>query len=202
MHSMIRSAFAGCLVAAFAVPAFAADDIKIDPAEMAKGIQRDIIFQVDDAAQKLIELAEATPAAKFHWMPEKGVRTTGEVFLHVATANYLLPSFLGMKPPADVNAMTLEKTPMTKEQTVDALRKSFAHLRQAIASVPDADLANEVDLFGNKMTKQAALLLMATHAHEHLGQSIAYARMNRIVPPWTAREQAAAAAKKSSEKMK
>jgi uncharacterized damage-inducible protein DinB len=29
------------------------------------------------------------------------------------------------------------------------------------------------------------LELLATHNHEHLGQMIAYARMNGIAPPWS-----------------
>ncbi len=58
-------------------------------------------------------------------------------------------------------------------------------------AVPDADLDKPVDLFGNKTTVRGGYLLLLSHAHEHLGQSIAYARSNGIVPPWTAKQQAA-----------
>lgn len=188
-----RTFAASVLALVLAVPAIAEDDIKVDPAEMVKGIQKDVIWQVDDAAAKIIELAEVTPPAKYAYTPEKGVRTTGQVFLHVATANFMLPTFFGIKPPDGVDPMKLEQAPMTKEQTIETLRKSFAHVRTAIASVPDADLGQEIEFFGTKMSKQNTLLLLATHAHEHLGQSIAYARMNHIAPPWTARQEAAAA---------
>ena len=49
--------------------------------------------------------------------------------------------------------------------------------------------------FGRESTVRGLYLTVALHEHEHLGQSIAYARMNGIVPPWTAERQAKAAAK-------
>ena len=42
-------------------------------------------------------------------------------------------------------------------------------------------------------------MLLLSHVHEHLGQSIAYARMNDIVPPWTAKQQAGAQAKPAAK---
>jgi len=43
-------------------------------------------------------------------------------------------------------------------------------------------------MFGNDITERAAFLNALTHLHEHLGQSIAYARMNGVVPPWSGKE--------------
>ena len=40
-------------------------------------------------------------------------------------------------------------------------------------------------LFGRDMMKQGALMLILNDQHEHLGQSIAYARSNSVVPPWS-----------------
>jgi len=42
-----------------------------------------------------------------------------------------------------------------------------------------------VKLFGTDMTKQGALMHLLEDQHEHLGQSIAYARINGVVPPWS-----------------
>ena len=193
MRRWFPAVLATFVVAVLALPARAADDIQVDPAEMVKGFQKDCMGQVDDAASKLIELAEAVPAGKYAWRPGKGVRSTYEVYMHVAAANYLLPTYLGIKPPDGVDPVKLEKQKMTKAQAVDALRKSFVHVRRAIAAVPDADLAQEVTFFGQPSSKRTVMLVFVSHAHEHLGQSIAYARMNGVVPPWTAREQAEAA---------
>jgi uncharacterized damage-inducible protein DinB len=60
----------------------------------------------------------------------------------------------------------------------------------------DASLDNMVDFFGQKMTVRSVLLALTGHMHEHFGQSIAYARMQGIVPPWTAAQMAAEKAKK------
>ena len=40
-------------------------------------------------------------------------------------------------------------------------------------------------VFGNDNTERAAFMMALNHLHEHLGQSVAYARMNGVVPPWS-----------------
>ena len=150
------------------------------------GVRGSILFQIDQAREKLIALANATPAEKYGWRPAEGVRTTGEVFNHVASANYFLPTFWGAKVPAGVNPQSLEKEMSgDKAKTIDAMTKSFDHLREAILAVPDSDLDRKIKLFGQDATVRDAMMVLASHAHEHLGQSIAYARSNGIVPPWS-----------------
>ena len=76
---------------------------------------------------------------------------------------------------------------MAKDKILEMLKGSFENARKTAMAVPDADLDKTVKFFGGQMaTKRSVLLLMATHMHEHLGQSIAYARMNNVVPPWSA----------------
>lgn len=176
-----------------APPARAGDDIHLDPAEGVKGLHRDVLAQVDDAAQKLVELADATPAGRYAWRPSRGVRTTGDVYVHVAAANYALASFLGVKPPDGLDPAGLDRGLRSKAEVTELLRKSFVHARRAVASVPDSELEQEVDFFGQRSTKRGVMLSFISHAHEHLGQSIAYARSCGVVPPWSAREQAHAA---------
>jgi uncharacterized damage-inducible protein DinB len=165
------------------------------PAAPEASLRSEFHASLTDAETKLIELAEATPAEKFAWAPGEGVRSTSEVFMHVATANYLLPTLVGMAPPEGVNAMTLEKDVKEKDAAVKTLRASFVGAHAAIDKTMDLD--TKIMMFGNEVTKRQALLLLVTHAHEHLGQAIAYARSNAITPPWTARENAAAEAKKA-----
>ncbi|HET9210983.1 MAG TPA: DinB family protein [Thermoanaerobaculia bacterium] len=150
------------------------------------GVRGSILFQIDQAREKLIALANAMPAEKYGWRPGEGVRSAGEVFNHVASANYFLPTFWGAKVPAGVNPQTLEKEMSgDKAKTIDAMTKSFDHLREAILAVPDADLDRKIKLFGQDATVRDAMMVLASHAHEHLGQSIAYARSNGVVPPWS-----------------
>jgi uncharacterized damage-inducible protein DinB len=154
------------------------------------GVRGSILFQIDQAREKLIALANAMPADKFGWRPGEGVRTTGEVFNHVAAANFFLPTFWGAKVPAGVNPQTLEKEMSgDKAKTVDALTRSFDNVREAILAVPESDLDRKIKLFGQEATVRDAMMVLASHAHEHLGQSIAYARSNGVVPPWSAKGQ-------------
>ncbi len=152
------------------------------------GIQAECIKSLDEAEKKLVALAEATPQEKYSWRPMEGVRSTGEVFAHVAAGNYGISTLLGVKIPEGISPREISKI-SEKGQVVEALHKSFAHARQAILSTTDLD--KQVKIFGGRDgTAREVMLLLATHAHEHLGQSIAYARMNGIAPPWTAeREQ-------------
>jgi uncharacterized damage-inducible protein DinB len=155
-------------------------------------VRGSILFQIDQAREKLVALAEAIPAEKYAWRPGEGVRSAGEVFNHVSSANFFLPTFWGAKVPAGVDPRTLEKEMSgDKAKTIDTLKKSFDNLRAAILAEPEADLSRKIKIFGNDATVRDAMMILASHAHEHLGQSIAYARSNGIVPPWSAKPQAA-----------
>lgn len=171
-------------------------------AEEPTGMRRELIRTLDDAGRKIIELAEATPEAKYSWSPGKDVRTTGQVFVHIIGANYMLPMlFAGAKPPITEDLRQMEATPPAKAKIVEMLKGSFAFAKESIAGMADADLLTPTKMFdGSEGTKATWLMITVSHAHEHLGQSIAYARSNGIVPPWTAREEAEAKAKKAGDK--
>jgi uncharacterized damage-inducible protein DinB len=156
-----------------------------DMAKPAAGVRADILAQIDDAEKKLLALAEATPADKFGWRPAEGVRTAGQVYAHVAGGNYFLMTFWGAKAPAGVDPRSFEAAAGDKAATIQSLRQSFEHVRGEIAKVSDADLDKPVEMFGRQSTVRGAMLTVASHAHEHLGQAIAYARSSGIVPPWS-----------------
>jgi uncharacterized damage-inducible protein DinB len=152
----------------------------------AAGVRESVLSQIDQAREKLVALAEAMPADKFAWRPGQGVRSVGEVFAHVAGGNYFLTTFWGAKVPAGVDPRSFEKEGSDKAKTIDTLKKSFDYVKQQIQAVPEADLDRKIKLFGQDAMVQDAMLTLASHAHEHLGQSIAYARMNSVTPPWSA----------------
>jgi len=177
------------ILSLFAVLAFA--PVFADEAAAPAGLKSEVLMWYKDAESKLIQLAEATPEAKYAYRPGKDVRSTGEVFMHVAGANFGVPSFWGVKPPEGFNFATYEKSVTKKAEIIKALKESFAHMEQGFMATADADMDKPVDLFGTKTTERGGYLLILSHAHEHLGQSIAYARTNGIVPPWTVKQQAA-----------
>ncbi len=146
-------------------------------------------IQINDLEKKLVSLAEAIPAEKYAWRPGEGVRSNSEVFAHIAQANYMFPSLLGVKVPDGIGN-DLEKKLTKKGEVVPALWKSFLHLRSAIGGLTDADLEKPIKLFQRESSVMGAYYLATGHLHEHLGQAIAYARMNGVVPPWTAEREA------------
>jgi uncharacterized damage-inducible protein DinB len=167
----------------------AQDQPKMAEATPTTGIRAELLNDVKELEKKFVDLAEAMPQGKYSWRPMKGVRSVSEVYMHVAGANYLLPSFAGIKAPEGMSR-DMEKTVTQKAKVVEMLKKSFEHLRDAILSTSDADLDKPAKMFGQETTVRDVLLTTVTHMHEHLGQSIAYARMNKVIPPWTAAQQA------------
>ena len=149
------------------------------------GYRSEVLAEVMIQEDKFTRLAEAIPADKFAWRPTPDVRSFAEVFLHVSAANYNLYKLVGTPPPAALDIRTLEKSTTDKAKVIATLKDSFAHAKAAIKAMPDANLDKSLDWFGGKNTQRGILLFVVRHAAEHLGQSIAYARMAGIVPPWT-----------------
>ena len=160
------------------------------PADSPKpaGFRGEFLTQMDDVEKKITDLAQAMPESSYSWRPMEGVRSVSEVYLHIAGANYLLPTFVGVKQPEGTD-WDLKKV-TEKKKVLEALKLSFDHIRQAVMKTSDADLDKPAKMFGQETTERGVFFEAALHMHEHLGQSIAYARMNKIVPPWTAAEQA------------
>ncbi len=182
---------AALVLASLGAMLFAPAAARADDAAVPAGMRGEALMWMKDAESKLEQLADAVPEAKYSWRPGKDVRSVGEVYMHVASANYGIPAMCGVTPPAGFNIETYEKSFTKKADIEKALKDSFAHMEQAWTSLSDTDLEKPVDLFGTKTTVRGGFLLVLSHCHEHLGQSIAYARMNGVVPPWTAKRQAA-----------
>jgi uncharacterized damage-inducible protein DinB len=149
------------------------------------GYRSEVMAEVMIQEDKLTRLAEAIPPEKFSWRPSTDTRSFAEVFLHISAANYNLYKLVGTPPPTSVDVKNLEKSTTDKAKVIATLKDSFAHAKQAIKSMPDADLEKSMDWFGGKNTERGILLFIVRHTAEHLGQSIAYARFAGIVPPWT-----------------
>jgi uncharacterized damage-inducible protein DinB len=149
------------------------------------GYRSEVMAEVMVQEDKLTRLAEAIPQDKYTWRPSPDTRSFAEVFLHISAANYNLYKLVGTPPPTGIDIKNLEKSTTDKAKVVATLKDSFAHAKQAIKAMPDADLEKSMDWFGGKNTQRGILLFIVRHAAEHLGQSIAYARFAGITPPWT-----------------
>jgi uncharacterized damage-inducible protein DinB len=135
-------------------------------------------------SQQLIALAEATPVEKFAWRPAPGVRSTSEVYMHIAMANLYLLSVTGPKMPAGLKEDS-EKTVTAKAEVIDWLKRSLDAVKEAHLAVTPNDLARKVHIADRDATVDGMYLRIIVHANEHMGQLIAYARMTGVVPPWS-----------------
>ena len=133
----------------------------------------------------LLSLADAIPADKYSWRPEPGVRSVSEVLMHLAQSNFYLLSATGPKMPHDLER-DVEKTVVTKPEVMAYLRQSLQAVRTARAELKPGDLSHKVKIEGETVTVDGMYLRILCHDNEHMGQLIAYARVNGIVPPWSA----------------
>ena len=134
--------------------------------------------------RQLVALAEATPADKFTWRPAPGVRSTSEVYMHIALANFSLLSVTGPTMPEGIKD-SLEKSVTSKAEVIDWLKRSCTAVQTAHAAIKPADLQRKVEIAKREATVDGMYLRIIVHANEHMGQLIAYARMSGVTPPWS-----------------
>ncbi|MGD2070380.1 MAG: DinB family protein [Gemmatimonadota bacterium] len=161
-------------------------------AQETPSLMANLVDDVSQVESKLVGLARAIPAEDWDWRPMDGVRSVSEVFKHVIADNYLLTIPVGVPAPAETgitsdyqSAVAFESRDLSRDEIIETLEASFAHVKAAMEAEGDEALGEMVDLFGNQAPQQRLWVLATVHMHEHLGQMIAYARSNEVVPPWS-----------------
>jgi uncharacterized damage-inducible protein DinB len=144
------------------------------------------LLDLDQLHQKFVALAKEIPADKYTWRPGDGVRSVSELFLHVSSTSYALAPYFGTDKASGVDPKTLEKSTTEKDQVIQQLNRSFDYVHAALEKRSNDDLKKGVKEFGPEANAGDIVYLIVVDAHEHLGQAITYARINGIVPPWTA----------------
>lgn len=140
--------------------------------------------QLDFVEGRLLQLAEAMPVDIYDWTPGEGVRSVGEVYVHIAQSNYYLLSFLtGETVNGNEDSWNSDK-----EESVSLMSRSFVVVKETTGKFTEEDLNREIEAFGYKFSVRNFMVSVIGHIHEHLGQLIAYARMNGVVPPWSMQE--------------
>jgi len=134
--------------------------------------------------RQVLALAEATPAEKYTWRPEPGVRSFSEVYMHIAIANLWLLSVTGPKLPDDMKP-DMEKKITDKAQVIEWLKRSFEAVKVERAKVKHEDFGRAVKVRDTPATVDGMYMRIIVHANEHMGQAIAYARMAGFAPPWS-----------------
>ena len=170
----------------------------------ASSLKTEYLDDFAETCKHLEQLSQTTPTNKYAWRPGAGVRSVSEVYVHIATGNFLLLSLTGVKLPAEYfpNLPTgangkpntqavfkrmgeLEKTVTDKNAVTRMLKSSLDEVRSRFSQSTAAELDRPADFFGEKTTVRRIYLRIFAHVNEHYGQSIAYARVTGIVPPWS-----------------
>jgi len=158
------------------------------------------LVDLERLQKKLVDLANAVPADKMTWRPSADARSFAEVFLHVAGERYGILSLMGAMPPAEIDRKTFEKSTTDRARIVAELNKSWEFAQKTINGMSNADFAKLLPKLGPQANAGDVVYILVADAHEHLGQLVAYARVNGIVPPWTVEAQKQAAEKKAEQK--
>jgi uncharacterized damage-inducible protein DinB len=152
------------------------------------------LLDLQTLQKKYVDLANSIPADKYTWRPEAGTRSVSELFLHVAAANYNIPTMMaGTEPAPGFKREGFETSTTDKAKIIDQLNNSFEFAEAAVKKMSNADFAKAEKKLGPDANDGDVVYILVVHSHEHLGQSIAYARVNGITPPWTEEAQKKAA---------
>jgi uncharacterized damage-inducible protein DinB len=158
------------------------------------------LLDLERVQKKFVDLANVVPADKLTWRPSADSRSFAEVCLHVAGERYQILGLMGAAPPAGFDAKTFEKLTTDKVRVIEELNRSWEFTKKTINGMSNADFAKLLPKLGPQANAGDVVYILVSDAHEHLGQLVAYAREQGIVPPWTAEAQKKAAEKKAEQK--
>ena len=158
------------------------------PADLAanEGIWQGYDGEWRYVSRLLLSLAEAIPADKYGWRPQPEVRSVSELLMHIAQSNYELLSVTGPKIPPGLETHDVEKKVVSKPEVIAYLRQSLEAVNTARAHLKPGGVKRKVKIFGETVDVDGMYLRILCHDNEHMGQLIAYARVNGVVPPWSA----------------
>jgi hypothetical protein len=165
------------------------------------GFRGEFLWELEIAMRQSAALAEAIPPEKYDWRPDKKARSVSEVFVHVATGNFMLLDVVGIAAPIDLYAQVpahgherfsgligrndeMAASVREKNAVVALLKRSMQAVNQSFNRASDPELDRRLHFFGEETSVRRVYLRLLAHTHEHMGQMIAYLRFNGIAPPW------------------
>jgi len=165
------------------------------------GFRGEFQWELEIVTRQSVAMAEAIPPEKYDWRPDTNARSVSEVFVHVATGNFMLLDAIGVSAPMDLYMQVaangrerfsglmrrndeLVATVRDKSAVVALLKRSLQAINQSFIEASEAELGRHLHFFGEETTVRRVYLRLLAHAHEHMGQMIAYLRFNGISIPW------------------
>jgi len=201
MKRMFLSAFSllACLGAGAIAASAQMPDTSADHTPPSYDMKGQSLVDLERVQRKFVELANAVPVDKLTWRPAADARSFSEVFLHVSGERYQILALGGATPPADFDGKTYEKSTTERARLIEELNKSWEFTQKTINGMSNADFAKLLPKLGPQANAGDVIYILVADAHEHLGQAVAYARENGIVPPWTVEQQKKAAEAKAAK---
>jgi uncharacterized damage-inducible protein DinB len=165
------------------------------------GFRGEFLWELEIAIRQSVAMAETIPSEKYDWRPDTKARSVSEVFVHVATGNFMLLDVIGVAAPMDLYANLpadgkerfprligrndeLVASVREKSAVVALLQRALQAVNHAFHQASDPELDRGLHFFGEETTVRRVYLRLLAHTHEHMGQMIAYLRFNGITPPW------------------
>jgi len=139
-----------------------------------------VLDEIKDIEDRVVAVAADFPDELYEGYRPKDdpeVRTAAQILLHIAEQNYSAASFIRTKAQQEA-LMAAGKVPdrkqtqtfVSKQDTVQKVKASFAAVREAIESNPDPANAKY-------------WLYVISHGNGHFGNLVTYYRVNGLVPP-------------------
>jgi DinB superfamily len=201
MNKMLaRILLVSMVVSLAGLSAFADAPVPADDSTPSYDMKAQSLADLQIVQKKFVDLANAVPTDKFNWRPSPDSRSFAEVFMHVAGERYQILALMGATVPSGFDAKAFEKTTTDRAKIVDELNQTWGFAQKTINSMSNGDFAKLLPKLGPQANAGDVVYILVADAHEHLGQLIAYARVNGIVPPWTVEAQKKAAENKPDQK--
>ncbi len=151
------------------------------------------VADIETMRDKFTQLGEAFDESHYAWRPMEGVRSVQEVLGLAVAEAHMFPTGWGYDAPAvaadGFMAEVGRAASLGKADMLGELESSFGFLIDIVRDMPESKRLSDGSYFGQSMPVHASIATAMADMHEHLGQLIAYARTNEVVPPWSAGNQ-------------
>ena len=147
------------------------------------------VADLEEMKEKFVGLANAFSEAQWEYTPMEGVRSVKDVLALMIAETHMFPVAWGYQPPTGAAAgfgpEMQRVNAMSRAEIMRQLGPSFDHMIAIVRGMDEAKRMESSSYFGQQMPVHANIATAMADMHEHLGQLIAYARANRVVPPWS-----------------
>ncbi len=147
------------------------------------------VTDIETMKDKFIGLAQEFDDAQYDWRPMEGVRSVRDVLGLIIAECHVFPAAWGHEPPAGAasgfGAELRRAGALPRSEISSELDSAFDNLIGIVGGMDDTERMADSNFFVRPMTITANIVVSMGDMHEHLGQLIAYARTNQVVPPWS-----------------